>query len=157
MMDYEKIEEMKSKLFQDFESSGAKHVEAANKFQAGLDKVIDVLLMLVLKFGRATTAQIVNMVILLACLITLVVTTVNISYLRSEVRSLMYKQEDLMKAQARIEKTASETNSKVNTTNRIVSDAVEASPKIEVNQKTGKTELVVDDRKIELKVPPKKK
>lgn len=155
--EYEK-EQLKAALFHDLEASHAKHKVAADKFEAGLDKVIDVLLMLVLKFGRATTAQIISLVVLLACLVTVVITTINISYLRSEIRSLMYHQEELMQAQKRIEKNTTDTKKDTATMSQRVSEVADATPKIEVDQ-NGKAKLVLDEKKIDLKLPtePKKK
>lgn len=152
--DFEKVAEMKQAMH--LETSSAKHLEAAAKFEAGMDKVVDVLLMLVLKFGRATTAQIVSLFILFVCLITLVITTINVSYLRGEVKDLMRQQESLMQAQKRIERTTTETKKDMADTSLRMTAAAQSAPKIEVDQKTGKAKLVVDEMGIELKVTPSK-
>ncbi len=150
-----KLEALKDVVFRDFEVSGSKHVEAATKFQAGLDKVVDVLLILVLKFGRASTMLLVLGLLNVACVITIIVTTVQIAVLRSEVGDLMDRQEEFAKSQKRIEKTTTETKQDVATTSQKVSEtqakvetAVEAAPKVELDARTGKAKLVVP-------VPPK--
>lgn len=154
--DSDKIAEMKHNM--DLEVSTSRHLEAAQRFEAGMDKVVDVLLMLVLKFGRATTAQVVNLFLLFMCLLILVISTINVSYLRDEVKDLMYQQEDLMRAQKRIEQTTEATKKDVATTSEQVTKVAEATPKIEVDEKTGKAKLIVDDQKtVDLKVVPEKK
>jgi hypothetical protein len=148
----EKLEAFKEDLF-DFKTGGMRHIEAANKFQAGLDKVIDVLLVLVMKFGRATTVLVVAGIVALVNLIALLVVTINIFVLRSEVRDLLYQQEDFARSQRRIERTATETQEKVESTGKAVEatkTAVETVPKVELDRKTGKAKLVVQ-------VPPKAK
>ncbi len=154
--DSDKIAEMKHNM--DLEMGTSRHLEAAQRFEAGMDKVVDVLLMLVLKFGRATTAQVVNLFLLFVCLLILVISTINVSYLRDEVKDLMYQQEDLMRAQKRIEQTTEATKKGVDTTSQQVTKVAEATPKIEVDEKTGKAKLIVDDQKaVDLKVVPDKK
>lgn len=153
----ERLDAMKDSFFTELKESGSKHVEAATRFQAGLDKVIDVLLILVLKFGRATTMQLVNGGLNIACLVTLIIATVQITTLRSEVKDLMFKQEEFAKSQKRIEKTTSETqqdvataSQKVAETKAKVDDVAATAPKVELDTKTGKAKLVVQ-------VPEKKK
>jgi len=154
----ERLDAMKEDLFKNLEKSGTKHVEAATKFQAGLDKVVDVLLILVLKFGRATAVLIVLGVLNIICLTVNVVATVQLTTLRVQVRDLMNQQEDFARSQKRIEKTTSETKQDVATTSKKVAEsnarvetAVEAAPKVEVDTKTGKAKLVVSVPKIKAK------
>lgn len=138
----DKLENMREEMFS-FRTSGAQHIEAANKFQAGLDKVIDVLLVLVMKFGRATSVLILGGILLVVNLVALLIVTVQIFSLRSEVRDLLDRQETFSKSQERIEKTANETQEKVEATQAKVDTAVEATPKIEVDKRTGKAKLIV--------------
>lgn len=130
------------------------HMEAANRFQAGLDHVVNVLLMLVLKFGRASTLLVVMGAINSACLVFLVICTVQIATLRSEMRDLLDRQEVLAKSQVRIEKAAQDTNEKVDQTNQKVEIAVEQQPKIEVDAKTGKAKIVVKKPPVKVVPPP---
>lgn len=150
----DKLDAMRGEMF-DFKTGGLKHLEAANKFQAGLDKVIDVLLVLVMKFGRATSALILGGIVLVVCMFALVIVTIQIFSLRSEVRDLLDRQEEFSRSQKRIEKTSNETQEKVESTGKAVEEtqekvkaAVDASPKVEVDKRTGKAKLVVS-------VPPK--
>jgi cell division protein FtsL len=146
----EKLEVLREEMF-DFRTSGSKHVEAAHKFQSGLDKVTDVLLILVMKFSRSTTVLLIAGLFNLVLLITLIICTVNILMLRSEMRDLMDRQESFARSQSRIEKTTNETQEKVASTSKAVEETqakVEAAPKIELDRKTGKAKLVVQ-------VPPK--
>jgi hypothetical protein len=138
----DKLETMREEMFS-FRTSGAQHIEAANKFQAGLDKVIDVLLVLVMKFGRATSVLILGGLVLVVNLVSLVVVTIQIFSLRSEVRDLLDRQESFSRSQERIEKTANATQEKVEATQAKVDTAVETSPKIEVDKRTGKAKLIV--------------
>ncbi len=150
-----KLEAMRDVVFRDLEVSGSRHVEAATKFQAGLDKVTDVLLILVLKFGRASTMLLALGILNVICIAIIVVATVYIAALRSEVGDLMDRQEEFAKSQKRIEKTTTETKQDVATTSQKVAEtqakvetAVEAAPKVELDARTGKAKLVVP-------VPPK--
>lgn len=156
----EKFEAMKDSFFKSIEAfksleeSGSKQVEAANKFQAGLDKVVDVLLILVMKFGRASTMLLANGIVTLICLVALIIAIVQVTSLRFEVKDLLDRQEAFSRAQDRIEKTTTETkndvantNQKVSETQAKVDDVAQASPKVEVD-KNGKAKLVVS-------VPPK--
>ncbi len=142
----DKLEAMRGEMV-DFQASGAKHVEAATKFQAGLDKVIDVLLVLVMKFGRATSVLVLGGIVLVISLVVLVVSTIQIVQLRSDVRDLLDRQEAFAQSQDRVEKTTHETQEKVESTGKAVEatqEKVEAStPKIEVDVRTGKAKLVV--------------
>lgn len=145
----EKLDVMRDEMF-DFKTSGGKHIEAANKFQAGLDKVTDVLLVLVLKFARATTVLLIAGIFNIVLLTTLIICTVNILSLRSEVRGLLDRQEEFARSQSRIERTANETQSQVKSTSKTVEEtqakvetAVDSAPKVEVDKKTGKAKLVV--------------
>lgn len=141
----EKLDVMREEMF-DFKTSGVKHVEAANKFQNGLDKVTDVLLILVMKFGRATTVLLIAGLFNLILLITLVICTVNILSLRSETQDLLDRQESFARSQSRIEKTTNDTQEKVTSTSKTVEETqakVEAAPKLELDRKTGKAKLVV--------------
>lgn len=124
------------------------HMQAANRFQAGLDSVVNVLLMLVLKFGRASTLLLAMGVVSSVCLIFLVICTIQIVEIKTQMRDLMDRQEVLAKTQMRIEKTSQETNQKVEQTQQKVDIAVEQQPKIEVDSRTGKAKIVV-------KKPPK--
>lgn len=146
----ERLDAMKENMFKSLEESGSMHLEAATKFQAGLDKVTDVLLILVLKFGRATTFLIVVGIINIVVLTINVIATVNIAALRSEVRDLMDRQEEFARSQKRIEKTTVETKQDVASTNQKVAEtqakvdtAVETAPKVEIDARTGKAKLVV--------------
>jgi hypothetical protein len=138
----EKLDNMRDEMFI-FRTTSAQHIEAANKFQAGLDKVVDVLLVLVMKFGRATSVLILGGLVLVINLVALVVVTVQIFSLRSEVQDLLDRQEAFSRSQERIEKTANVTQQKVEATQQKVETAVEAAPKIEVDKKTGKAKLIV--------------
>lgn len=147
----ERLKQLKEELF----DSSSKHMEAANRFQAGLDKVIDVLLILVLKFGRATTMLLANGIFSIICLVTLVVATVQIMSLRSEMKDLMDRQEEFAKSQQRIERTTNDTQKQVTTASKQVEETsakvdtvAETAPKVELDPKTGKAKLVVT-------VPPK--
>src|SRR5512142_715347 len=95
--------------------AGEMHVAAANKFEAGLDKVINVLLVLVLKFGRATTALVAVGTLLFFCLLLLVYSTVNIVVLSSQIQDLQAKQDALIQSQNRLEKTAKATERELST------------------------------------------
>jgi hypothetical protein len=160
----DKLSEMKDRLSKELETSGSKHAEAAARFQAGLDKVIDVLLILVLKFGRATTMLLVMGILNIICVVTLIVATVHVTALRSEVRDLMDHQEEFARSQKRIERTTTETKQDVATTSQKVSEtqakvetAAEAAPKVEVDAKTGKAKLVVPVTEARAKATPVKK
>ena len=145
----DKLEAMKDALF-DFKESGTKHVEAANKFQAGLDKVIDVLLILVMKLGRASAFQIAAGAVQVVCLVALIISTVQILSLRSEVRDLLHRQEEVAKSQKRIEKATSETQEKLATTSETVKETQETvrkveqtAPQVEIDKRSGKAKLVL--------------
>jgi hypothetical protein len=141
----EKLEGMREEMF-DLRTSGSKHVEAANKFQNGLDKVTDVLLILVMKFSRSTTVLLIAGLFNFVVLVALVICTVNILLLRSEMRDLLDRQESFARSQSRIEKTTNATQEKVDSTSKTVEETqakVEAAPKIELDRKTGRAKLVV--------------
>lgn len=121
-----------------------------NKELTGLDKMIDVIALLVLKFGRATTALIGVGSLLILCLITLVISMAQSMVIRNEVRDLLDRQELLIKSQARLEKTMTATQlvltdtlEKVVETQAKVETVAESTPKIKVDSKTGKTKLVI--------------
>jgi cell division protein FtsL len=143
-------------------ASGSIHVEAANRFQAGLDKITDVLLILVMKFGRATTVLLIVGGLNIVLLVALIISLVNILSLRSEARDLLDRQEEFARSQKRLERTTNDTQEKVDTTSKRIEEtqhkvdtAVESAPKVEVDSRTGKAKLVVPvESKKPIKVAP---
>ena len=133
----------------DFRKSGLKHQEAADRFSAGLDKVVDVLLILVLKFGRATSMIIAMIVILGLCCVTLVVSTIHVMTLKYDVADLIRRQEAFARVQERLEKATNSTQEQVSSTNKKIEETqatIEAAPKIEIDKKTGKPKIVVPEK-----------
>jgi len=141
------LDVMRKRFHDEIELSGALHVEAASKFQAGLDKVVDVLLILVLKFGRATTMLIVLGLLNVVCLVINVIATVQVASTRSEVRDLVERQEEFASSQKRIETSTTATQKTIDATQAKVDSVVEASPKIEVDAKTGKAKIIIPTKK----------
>jgi type II secretory pathway pseudopilin PulG len=156
----EKLENMRQTFQRELEMSGAIHVEAAQKFQAGLDKVVDVLLILVLKFGRATTALLAIGFVILISLVTMIIATVKIIELSSAVAEIQQHQEEASLSAQRIEKATTDTQKQVDTTSKKIDDtqakvdSVAAStPQVEVDSRTGKAKLVIQATK-KRHVPP---
>jgi hypothetical protein len=121
-----------------------------NKELTGLDKIVEVIGILVLKFGRATSALIAVGIMLVLCLVTLVTSMVQSMVIRSEMRDLLDRQELLIKSQGRLEKASSSTQKvltdtlqKVVETQAKIETVAETTPKIKVDSKTGKTKLVI--------------
>lgn len=121
-----------------------------NQELAGLDRIVEVIARLVLKFGRATSALLAIGGLLILCLIILIVSMVQFITIRNEMRDLLDRQELLIKSQARLEKSAlatqvvlEETQKKVSETQAKVETVAESTPKIKVDSKTGKTRLVI--------------
>ena len=139
------------KRFQDeIELSGAVHVAAATKFQAGLDKVVDVLLILVLKFARATSALIAIGFVLIVCLVTLIVATVKVLEVSNQVAEIQQHQDEFSMSQKRIEesttatqKQVDSTNQKIDATQAKVDTVVDSAPKVEVDARTGRAKIVI--------------
>lgn len=161
----EKLQEMRRHTEDELEklkTSGSIHVEAANRFQAGLDKVTDVLLILVMKFGRATAMLLAIGIVLVLNLAMLVIATVQSVTIRTQMTDLQERQEDFARSQKRLERTTTDTQDKVDSTSKKVDEtqqkvesAAEAAPKVEVDTKTGKAKLVVPvDAKKTVKVAP---
>ncbi len=158
----EKLEEMRRHTEDELEklkTSGSIHVEAANRFQAGLDKVTDVLLILVMKFGRATNMLLAIGILLVVNLAMLVISTVQAVTIRTQMTDLQDRQEDFARSQKRLERTTNDTQVKVDSTSKKVDEtqqkvdsAAESAPKVEVDTRTGKAHLVVP---AEAKKPPK--
>ncbi len=121
-----------------------------NQELAGLDRVVEVIARLVLKFGRATSALLVIGGLLIICLTVLIISMVQFITVRNEMRDLIDRQELLIKSQARLEKSAlatqailEETQKKVSETQARVETVAESTPKIKVDSKTGRTKLVI--------------
>lgn len=135
---------MRERFQEDLERSGAKYAEAANKFQAGLEGVTNVMLNLVLNFGRASTLLLVIGAINTLCLIMMVISTIQVTAVKSQMDDLLLKQEASAK---RLEKTTTESNEevvkKVEETKAKVDNVVETAPKVKVDARTGKAKLVV--------------
>jgi len=146
----EQLDAMRARFKQEVETSGAMHVQAATKFQAGLDKVVDVLLILVLKFGRATSALLAIGVVLIVCLITLIIATVKILELSSQVADIAHHQEEAALSTQRIEKATTDTQKQVDTTSKNleakVDTVVAGAPQVEVDSK-GKAKIVIQATK----------
>ena len=161
----EKLAEMRRHTEDELEklkTSGSIHVEAANRFQAGLDKVTDVLLILVMKFGRATNMLLAIGILLVVNLAMLVIATVQSVTIRTQMTDLQDRQEDFARSQKRLERTTNDTQVKVDSTSKKVDEtqqkvdsAAESAPKVEVDTRTGKARLVVPvEAKKTIKVPP---
>jgi uncharacterized protein YlxW (UPF0749 family) len=163
----EKLQEMRRNTEDELEklkTSGSIHVEAANRFQAGLDKVTDVLLIRVMKFGRATNMLLAIGILLVVNLLMLVIATVQSVTIRTQMTELLDRQEEFARSQKRLERTTTDTQEKVDSTSKKVDEtqlkvdsAAEAAPKVEVDTKTGKAKLVVPvESKKTVKVSPPK-
>ena len=116
----------------------------------GLDKIVEVIAILVLKFGRATSVLLAIGGLLILCLTVLVISMVQFMTVKSETRSLLDRQEVLIKSQARLEASTMatqnalvEASKKITETQARVETVAEATPKIKVDSKTGKTKLVI--------------
>jgi len=145
----DKLEDMRAEM-SNFEQGSRTHVEAANQFRTGLDKVIDVLLILVLKFGRATSVLLAVGILMTLGTVILVVNTIQAVQLRSDVAALLDQQEQFARSQKRLEKTAAENQARTQrsveaTRDQIksVETQIEKTPRIEVDQHTGRARLVV--------------
>ncbi len=97
----------------------------AERFSSGLDAVTDVLLLLVLKFGRATSFLVACGLVLLACLAALIVSIVKISDSTRKSEDVLLQIERIEHDQQGLEKKVIETKSQVDRTARTV-DRVEA-------------------------------
>lgn len=130
-----------------------------DKELTGLDKMIEVIALLVLKFGRATTALIAVGVLLIFCVVALIVSMAQTIVLRNQMRDLLDRQELLVKSQVRLEKTMTSTQlvltdtlHKVVETQAKIETVAEATPKITVDSKTGKPRLVMKPEALQKKV-----
>lgn len=101
-------------------------LKAAEKFGLGLDSVTDVLLILVLKFGRATSVLIAIGGLLIVCLLGLVISLVNVAALSSQMADIQLKQEEIARLQVRIETKTTETKEKVDSTEKKIVETQEA-------------------------------
>jgi hypothetical protein len=135
------------KRFQDeIELSGAVHVAAATKFQAGLDKVVDVLLILVLKFARATSALIAIGFVLIVCLVTLIIATVKVLEVSNQVAEIQQHQDEFSMSQKRIEESTTATQKQVDSTSQKIDATqavLESDPHVEVDTKTGRAKIII--------------
>lgn len=138
----EQQQRMRERFEADLQRSGAAHVEAARKFQAGLEGVTNVMLNLVLNFGRASTLLLVIGATNILCLIMMVISTVQAVSIRSQVDDLLMKQESLVVSQRQLEKSTTEATEEVSKKVDETKAIVETAPKIKVDAKTGKAKLV---------------
>lgn len=104
-------------------------MKAARQFEQGMDAVTDVLLTLVLKFGRATTWLVGMGALLVVCIIVLIVSLVNIGTLSSQVADLQMSQHEIARIQRNIERKTNETSTKVLQTEQRVRQTAEAVDK----------------------------
>lgn len=149
---------MRERFGADLEQSGAKYVDAANKFQAGLEGVTNVLLNLVLNFGRASTLLLVIGGINVVCLVMMVISTIQMISVKSQVDDLLMKQESFAVSQRRFDQSNEEVVKKVEETKAKIDDVAETSPKVKVDSKTGRPRLVLPvpstatSKKLELRI-----
>lgn len=129
----DELEAMRLKFQEEMDKSSAKHAQAAERFSAGLDKVVDVMLILVLKFGRATTMLLVIGALNIVCLLMMVISTIQMTSVNSQVHDLVMQQESFAASQKRLEKTTTDSSQevvkKVEETKAKLDDVVDAAPK----------------------------
>ena len=71
-----------------------------------LDKVVDVLLILVLKFGRATSALLAIGILLVVCLVTLIIAAVKVLEVSSQLAEIQQHQDEFSISQKHIEESS---------------------------------------------------
>lgn len=108
----------------------------------GLDKIVEVLTRLVLKFGRAITALQVVGVLLIICLIALVISVGQTAAIRTDMRDLIIRQEALMISQNRSEKALKDTLDKVLETRDRIENVAATTPRVKIGD-NGKPRIVI--------------
>ncbi len=114
----------------------------ASQFNQGLDKVTDVLLILVLKYGRASSMLVGVLFGITIALAVQVYNTISLANARSEVSNLLREMEEIQKKQGAILATAADAVERSKAAEARAKAAEEAAPEIVVDSE-GQATLVV--------------
>lgn len=124
--------------FRDLRTTG----QIASQFNQGLDKVTDVLLLLVLKFGRASSLLVGVLVGIAICIIALVWNTAYLAATRSDVADAQAQQEEILRKQEEILKQTQEAYNSVMDAKKVAEEAAEAAPAVVVDE-DGRAKLII--------------
>lgn len=116
--------------------------EIASQFNQGLDKVTDVLLLLVLKYGRASSLLVGVLVGIAICIVALVWNTAYLAATRADVAETQMKQEEILQKQSEILRKTKEAYSSAMEAKEVAEAAAAAAPAVVVDEK-GKATLII--------------
>ena len=119
------------------------------QFNAGLDVVTDVLLILMMKFGRAANLLRTAVLVLLGCFVGITVTLVTQHDTASKMEEVALRMERVESQQRYLSLESKETATKVEATKKKVDEAateIKGQPKLEVIQERGQTKLLIKNR-----------
>jgi hypothetical protein len=123
--------------------------ETTEQFNAGLDVVTDVLLILMLKFSRAATMVRTAIFVLLGCFIGIAVTLASQHDTAAKMEDVSLRIERVESQQRYLSKETQEAFVKLDQTKKTVDEAaneIKGQPKLEVIQERGKTKLIIKER-----------
>jgi len=118
--------------------------EIADKFMSGLDKISDVLLILVLKFGRATSLLLGVLMILGVAICFLIWNVIMIYNTRMDMAELMDQVQEVQKKQGDTIVRAEAAEKRAEAAEEKAAEAAEAAPKIVVDE-AGRARLIVKE------------
>lgn len=116
--------------------------EIASQFNQGLDKVTDVLLLLVLKYGRAASLLVGVLVGIAICIVALIWNTAYLAATRADVAEAQMKQEEILQKQSETLKQTREAYSSAMEAKEVAEAAAAAAPAVVVDE-DGKAKLII--------------
>lgn len=116
--------------------------QIASQFNQGLDKVTDVLLLLVLKFGRASSLLVGVLVGIALCIIALIWNTAYLAATRADIAEAQIKQEEVLKQQEEILKRTKEAYNSAMEAKQTAEEAAKTAPSVVVDE-DGKAKLLI--------------
>jgi len=123
--------------------------ETTEQFNAGLDVVTDVLLIMMLKFSRAATLIRTAVLVLLGCFIGITITLITQHDTVSKMEEVSLRMERVESQQRYLSREFKETTTKLDQTKRTVDEAaseIKSQPRFEVVQERGQTKLLIKKR-----------
>jgi ABC-type multidrug transport system fused ATPase/permease subunit len=129
--------------------------EIASRFNQGLDKVTDVLLILILKFGRASSMLVVVLAGIAIAITVMAINTVYLVSTRSDIESLLDEMRLVQKKQTALLAKSEEALARSISAEKEAREAKESAPEIIINAE-GQTALIVKGEPVAVKGEPVK-
>lgn len=115
----------------------------ASDFMAGMEKMTTVLMLLVLKFGRAATAMKVVLALMLLGNIFFVIALVSVYNVNRQLHSIIESQERIVEKQVKQERALQAAEDRAKEAEARALAAEEAAPRVVVDEETGRPKLVI--------------